>query len=222
MRYSRHLVAVLLSLTASSAFATLITFDDLPANIDIPELNNAGITTPMPLTTQYEHLGVSFGEGDPELVARGEAWNDGAAITDYGDAVVSGTNAIMDFYGPGMSFTFIGDQLPGYVSFNVTGTDGVGIGASAFDADGARIANVHSDGWWGTPELSTPPVPRQLLEFEADNIARIQLYNLFARRGGTQLDNLYFSDTRPVPETAAWPLLTLAMLGLGLSRYRKR
>lgn len=220
MSFTRYLFAALVSLAASPAVATLITFDDLPANIDIPGWTDPGETIPRPLTTQYEHLGVSFGEGDPELVARGEAGNDGAAITDYDAAAVSGTNAIMDFYGPGMSFTFIGDQLPGYVSFNVTGASGVGVWGSAEDALGNEVASFQSDGFWGLPELSSPAIPGQFIELEADSIKTVYLGNFYNRRSYTNLDNLYFSSSRPVTEPATWTLFAGALFALALGRSR--
>lgn len=222
---------LLLLVGASPALATLITFDDIPAVHRVPPDGHGDYPDyipeyddelfAMPLTDQYEHLGVTFGDGNPDDIVQGIGGNGGAAVSLYEPALVSPPQAISDLYGPDMSFSFIGDDLPGYVSFNVTGMDGVGIWASAYDTDGNQVADLRSDGWWGTPEMSTPAIPGQLLEFEADNIKTVQLGNLYFRRGMTHLDNLYFSDTRPVPEAATWPLLILAMLGLSLSRYRK-
>lgn len=223
---------LLLVAVAPPAIATLITFDDIPAihrspppgYEDYPDYTpDDDELFPMPLTDQYAHLGVSFGTGNPDDIVRGIGGNSGgAAVSLYDPALVSPPQAIHDFYGPDMSFSFIGDELPGYVSFNVTGTDGVGIWATAYDANGTQISDLRSDGWWGAPELSTPAVPGQLLEFEADNIKTIRLGNLYYRRSMTHLDNLYFTTTRPVSAPASWPLLGLGMLALGLARYRKR
>ncbi len=120
-----------------------------------------------------------------------------------------------------MSFTFTGDSLPEYVSFNVTGHTGVGIYGSAYDEIGNEVASFRSDGFWGLPELSSPAIPGQLIELQAGGIKTITVGNLYNRRGYTNLDNLYFGEARPVTGPASWPLLVSSVLGLWLLRRRK-
>lgn len=233
MGFAQHLSAafVLVAIGASPAFATLITFDDVPAihRVPPPGYQDYPDYIPeyddelyaMPLTDQYEHLGISFGSGDPDDIVRGTTGHGGAAVSTYELALVSPPQAVHDLYGPSMSFTFIGDDLPGYVSFNVTGHEGVGVWASAYNADGIQVGSRRSDGWWGEPEWSSPAKPGQLLEFDASNIKTVWLGNLYSRRGYTHMDNLYFANTRPVTEPASWLLLP-AVIGLwGLSRLKR-
>lgn len=226
MQFIKSLTGTALILFTSSALATLITFDDLPERYppnwqDHPDYGtDFEIVRPMPVTNQYDHLGVNFGSGDLDDIVVGSGNPGGAAISRSEDAAVSPPQAIFDFYGPGMVFTFIGDELPNYVSFYVTGVDGVGILATAWDDTGAIVADLRSDGWWGLPEWSTPAVPQQLMEIEGQNIQKIYVGNFYDQRGMTYLDNLYFGDARPIPEAATWSLLLTGLLGIIVRRRR--
>lgn len=228
MQLLKCLTGTALILLTSSAFATLITFDDLPERYppnwqDHPDYGtDFEIVNPMPVTNQYDHLGVNFGSGSPDEVIVGAGLPGGAAVVRAEDAAVSPPHAIFDYYGPGMVFTFIGDELPNYVSFYVTGVDGVGILARAWDETGAMVVDLRSDGWWGLPEWSTPAVPQQLMEIEGRNIQKIYVGNAYDQRGMTYLDNLYFSDTRPVPEAGTWAVLLTGLFGLTIGRCRRK
>lgn len=228
MQTLKCISGTILLLCALPAFATLITFDDIPAMYppggeDDPDYDPAyGNLHPMPVTDHYEHLGVSFGTGDLDEIVAGNVDHGGAAVSRYDEALVSKPHAISDFYGPGLSFNFVGDELPGYVSFHVTGATGVGITAIAYDDTGAVITILRSDGWWGLPELSTPAIPWQLMEIEGENIKTISVGNYYSRREMTYLDNLYFSNARPVPEASSWYLLMTGLLGLAVMRTRAR
>lgn len=225
MQLLKCLTGTAIILFTSSALATLITFDDLPHIYPNPDYDpDFDILKPMPLTNQYAHLGVSFGNGTPEDIVSGAdvGGSGGAAIARDEVGAVSPPQGINDHYGPGIYFTFTGDTLPDYVSFHVTGDNGVGILVNAWNDTGDLIADLKSDGWWGIPEWSTPAVPQQLMEIEGENIQKIYVGSLFDRRGMAFLDNLYFSDTRPVPEATTWAVLLTGLFGLIVGRYRRK
>ncbi len=73
-------IAVLYVFSSSAALATLITFDDLPARYQLhppwshqydPDAEEVWVNRP--LTDQYLHLGLSFGEGDLNQTALGRS-----------------------------------------------------------------------------------------------------------------------------------------------------
>src|SRR5690554_3752184 len=77
MQFIKSLTGTALILFTSSALATLITFDDLPERYppnwqDHPDYGtDFEIVRPMPVTNQYDHLGVNFGSGDLDDIVVG-------------------------------------------------------------------------------------------------------------------------------------------------------
>lgn len=138
MNVTRYLVGagVLLSFCATPVFATLIDFDDLPADYQLmppwsyeyPDdmwEDDGSVWTSRPLTDQYVDLGVSFGTGDLNEIAAYQASESGAGLITREDVVVSGPNAVGSHYTyDGLRFSFVGDERPEYLSFYASAPSG--------------------------------------------------------------------------------------------------
>lgn len=221
-----RLLACLMPFLAAPASATLITFDDLEpyhwlvseSEMSFNEAVELGYVQPTPLTNQYEHLGVSFGEGDPAQIAEQEFGNWGAAISTDDEAVVSGPNAIASYYEPGsFQFRFVGDELPDYVSFYVTARPGP-MSASVTGADGSSQRTQL--GYYIEDEeiFFTETPTRKKVEFFGEDLESVYVGSLYGHRSTPVfLDNLYFGAV-PVPEPASMPMLLAILAGLMFRR----
>lgn len=228
-------IAALAVFTLAPAHATLIDFEDLPVyrwqdlgyeyEQDWSYAWDYGLVNYTPLTTQYEHLGVIFGEGDLDEIAFGNESNWGAGMTAYPDAVVSGTNAIMSVYHPGyFSFRFVGDDLPEYVSFYVTSRPGP-MYVTITDASGAYQQQtigyvIDGDDFYFTDEV---PV-RMKLEFFGSDLEQVRIGTLYEHRTTVvYLDDLYFGAAPlPVSGPGSLALLLAGLAGLMTRRVRTR
>lgn len=219
--------------SAAPVSATLITFDDLsPEYWLVPEGSveepwDDGAVVPTPLSTQYEHLGVSFGEGSVDGVARHLESNWGAAVSTFADAVVSPSNAVTSFYQyapdvPGkFSFQFIGDELPDYVSFYVTARP-----------ETMNVLVTQDDGVEQHVQLGYEIVDEDIvftefsdrtkLEFRGTDFRSVTLLNPYGHRStNVFMDDLYFENLTPVPEPGSLPLALAGLLGFGVMGYRR-
>lgn len=205
--------------------ATLITFDDLPSRYqpNPPYTSDADSeSVPMPLTNQYEHLGVLFGEGDLDAIARSRESNWGAAVFDYEYAAVSSPNVIGSFYQPGsMSFRFVDDELPDYVSFYVTSRPGP-MDVSIYDNNGLlhheTLGYKNVDGELVYLDYE----PRHFLEFSGNDIKEVHLATIYGHgTTAVYLDNLFFTNTSEVPEPGTLGLFLAGLMGVGASRLRR-
>lgn len=186
-----------LSCTAQSAHAILITFDDLTETMPC----TVESCDPTPVINQYAALGVTFS---------------GAGLYSYAPSpqLVTPPNGLNDFYGPGMSIYFTG-PLPTTVSFYISSADQDAPSAFAVGPSGV-VGNFQGDGWLGTEENSTPYHDKQLVTFAGGEISRIDLGAFYNRRGDVIIDNLEFSSV-PLPGG-----LSLFAGGLGYLLLRKR
>lgn len=213
--------------------ATLITFDDLspeywldPESSD-PDPWGSGDVVPTPLSDQYEHLGVSFGPGSVDGVARGTESNWGAAVSTFADAVVSPSNAVTSFYQyapdtPGnFSFQFIGDELPDYVSFYVTArpeTMNVWVTEEDGDEQTVQLGYEIVDGDITFTEFAD----RTKIEFWGIDFKSVLLSNPYSHRSTpVYMDDLYFENLTSVAEPGTLPLALSGLLGLGILASRR-
>lgn len=233
MSFTRYLAGatVLLSFSASSAFATLITFDDLDADYRLlppwsdtyPDdaLDDDGsVLVGRPLTDQYVGLGLSFGTGDRNDIASGQSSASGAALVNREDVVVSGPNAVSSHYShDGLRFWFVGDNRPDYLSFYVSAPSGGAMTVYVTESGGAVQEmqlgyTVDDDGL----EFTDTPLKHQV-EFFSEGFESVYLSNFYGHRSTpVYMDNLYFGAA-PVSAPASLPLLLVGMAGV-LARRR--
>ena len=178
-------LVVFVLFTVGNAHAVTIDFDD----IDPFELN--GDEGYLPLTNQYESLGVIF----------------------ESSAYFSRQGKMLD--GPGFGFRFV-HELPTYVSMYVGSADQLKVGVSFYDLNG-YIDTVVTDGWVRgmNEELSTPYRDNQFVSFYApQGISYVHV----ASQQTAYMDNLSFSVN--VPEPSSFLLLFLGILITYLHRKR--
>ena len=191
--------ALLLCIGMSSARAVTIDFEDLAQ----PPCDPISCE-PLQVDTQYANLGVVFG---------------GAGLESVVDSPFarSGSNAIYDFFGPGMGISFTG-TLPTEVSFYVSASAGDAIYITADGPGGTR--QFTTDGWQGPNIPGAPYRDLQYVSFSGAEISSLSFGDFYNRRG-IFLDDLTFSrDSASVPEPGALPLIAAGLLLL--ARLRRR
>jgi hypothetical protein len=197
-------IAVAGCLTMSTANATLITFDDLPADVIDPFCS---CFVPTAVTNQYESLGVIFTGGGI-----------GGGILSGGAGVVSEPNVLTDFYGPDLGISFTG-ALPTVVKLYVSSANGDAVFIDAVGPGGFLSTHV-TDGFLGNDE-GLPYRDRQLVTFTGAEISGLGLVTNFRRRGALEIDDLSFTrEVAEISEPAALGLVAVALaLLLGIRRH---
>lgn len=180
-------LSIFVFFSMGNAQATTIDFDDLN------QADFIGDEGYIPLTNQYESLGVIF-EG-------------GAYLSNYS------RKSLNSIDGPGFSLYFI-HELPTYVSMYVGSGDQLKVGVSVYGLDGHRETKV-TDGWVRgmSQEQSTPYSDNQFVSFFVEGgISHIHL----GSQQTVYMDNLSFN----VPEPATWLLFGMGALAL-LLRFKR-
>ncbi len=222
----------LLAVLAGPASATLITFDDVaPYHWLIPEsemsLGEAieyGYAGATPLTDQYAHLGLSFGEGEPDHIVYEQSSDSGAAISTFDEVVVSGPNAVSSqYYHDGLHFWFVGDDRPEYLSFYTSAPNGGAMSIYVYETGGTtqelRLGWHIVDGEFAYTERPM----KQKVEFFSDGIEEVWISNFTNHRTTpVYMDDLYFAAGQAVPEPTSFSLLLSGAFGLGLVAWRRR
>lgn len=195
---SKMLAAALLAMApVAKATATLITFDDL-------------VRPPGPdwmVTDQYQPLGL--------LVQGG-----GVAHypPDHWDPTVSSPYAVNDWFGPGLTLSFVG-VLPSFVSLYVSNYKDGSVYLQA-GGPGGFAANAVTKGD-NPPDYIPEYVPKQFVSFSSTTgISTISLRGTFDSRGEIVIDNLFFGAAPPVPEPSTYLMLGAGLLMLAASRKK--
>ena len=182
----------------SLAFSMMICSSAQAVLITFDELDeNSYVDTngePTPLTNEYESQGLVFS----------------------GPAYVGGGVG-----GPGFSFEFIGDNLPTYVSFNVSSASGIATSIYVQGPDYRKLVTSSGAIVGMTDDPGTPPIPNELFSFSSPTgISSVEL----SGKAGVYFDNLTYtySSTTQVPEPSTFTLLLIALLGLVSLRLKIR
>lgn len=235
MNITRYLVGagVLLSFCTTPAFATLIDFDDLPADYqlmppwsyDLPSdmwETDHSVWTSRPLTDQYVDLGVSFGTGDLNEIAASQSSESGAGLVTRDDVVVSGPNAVGSHYTyDGLRFSFVGDERPQYLSLYVSAPSGA-MSVTVNETGGTRqLLNLGYSYEDGEFQYTERPMKHKV-EFFSHGIESVRLGNFYGHRTTpVYMDDLYFGAA-PVSAPASLPVLVAGLAGLLVVRRARR
>lgn len=190
-------IALLISLSAGSAHAVFIDFDD------ITRVPVDGCFCDHPLSTEYLSKGLLI---------------DGGYLS--GETNPDGTNNNHLLASDYLHLIFVG-TLPTFVSMQVDAFYDQAVFLTFFGTDGL-IATHQTHGWAGSDELSTPYVPNQHVAFEhSQGISSIGISAFYGMRTGAIIDNLTFTVSRSVPEPSAALLLAIALFTVWMRQRRK-
>ena len=184
--------------TTSNAYAVFIDFDDLVPVYD-PYF---ACFCDNPLTNQYESKGLLIGDS----YLNGQSYDGGLT---YQNTLTSGPYSTLYFI----------EQLPTFVSMNVTSINGDAIFLTAYGSGGGVVDDYQTGGFAGS-EPYPPVIPNELVSLHSNTgISQINIDSFYFLRVGAEIDNLTFTYSS-VSEPSAPVLLLLGCIALIWKRYR--
>lgn len=187
------LVTIVISLLLStSAYATVIDFDDL----DPVYQEEFPCWCDNPISDEYIDKG---------LLIHG-SWVVGAKPH----------NSMLTSNWGGLEFV---DELPTFLSMNVSSAYGDAVYLDFYGEQGF-LRTIITSGWRNVEDEVTPPIPNEFISFTSDvGIKSVSIYSHWGMRVGAYIDNITFI-TATVPESSSLALISLGLLGLLLRRFR--